>query len=803
MTTTQGGGDAYPTVDGDEEPFALSLLRSSCDACWKKKCKCSGELPCQRCQRSGGNCQYSTKRRLGRPRGAAKPECGGAGKRKTTAAAAAAAVFEGNDSALAKAPFAAAPVTGLGGLPESRFLSAFFEHFTPMFPVADEVSIRDGLMHSFAGMWHGGAPSLQGQEASRGRTLECAFLSSVAIGGLLSGQPPEAMASHVESAQASAAGCRGLRDKQAASALVLSGMMNMLLPGERSSAAGRRSLDEAEAIFEALPEREPVVAAILTFRRQVESIALIDAATLCPAPRSPPLSSSNGPSTSRKPPRKAVAPPRASSSSPEADGADASGGDVSPSGGKGLAVAGAASTSAAATAGDGEAYTDEGRSILAGVDVVRRDSKCSPLAAQPAHPSFVVADALLLTVRFMRGEGTGGISQLRHVHDFVASELNRLVPARAGALVLISLAGTLLAIKTRLQLTDGMLPMAELTTAMLTKCPGWGRSYGRHAAHLSLAVFRLYGHRHSYDSLSDLVRKTSDDPIPPFDDSGGGYECGLDACRVLSESLSALRLPATGDAAARGGTGGGAVSSSGSRKSSRKRAGEPRPPSSPGGGGGSNADSKRQKRASSSSSKSVSASARKRPADVSAAKPAASTRPEAAKRRRRRRGRPLARGKACRPGSAVAAASALSLFRRPTTVALTPTQGKAPGRGIVGLVGHRCRRRRGASGRKDQVAGAAATAAASTGAAAAASWVLLRTEGEGPRVRAWLTLAAPRLFEQEGARGPSGVVVVVLVLVVVVRTPGARRVGAATSSTSSGSSACCSMKMMLPATSAG
>ncbi|CAN0543887.1 unnamed protein product, partial [Ectocarpus sp. 12 AP-2014] len=384
------------------------------------------------------------------------------------------------------------------------------------FPVADEVSIRDGLMHSFAGMWHGGAPMLHGQEASRGRTLECAFLSSVAIGGLLSGQPPEAMASHVESAQASAASCRGLSDKHASSALVLSGMMNLLLPGKRSSAAGRRCLDEAEAIFEALPEREPLVAAILTFRRQVESLALVDAATLCPPPRSPPPSSSDGGASaaaaaaggpSRKPPRKVVEPPRASSSSPEAGGAGASGGDVSSSGGgEGLAVA-AASTSAAA-AGDGEAHTDEGRSILAGVDVVRRDSKCAPLTAQPAHPSFVVADALLLTVRFMRGGGTGGVSQLRHVHDFVASELNRLVPARAGALVLISLAGTLLAIKTRLQLTDGMLPMAELITAMLTKCPGWGRSYGRHAAHLSLAVFRLHGHRHSYDNLSDLVRKT-------------------------------------------------------------------------------------------------------------------------------------------------------------------------------------------------------------------------------------------------------------------------------------------------------
>lgn len=42
-------------------------------------------------------------------------------------------------------------------------------------------------------------------------------------------------------------------------------------------------------------------------------------------------------------------------------------------------------------------------------------------------------------------------------------------------MVLVSLAGTLLGIKTRLQLTDGMLPAAELTSAMLHKCPGWGR----------------------------------------------------------------------------------------------------------------------------------------------------------------------------------------------------------------------------------------------------------------------------------------------------------------------------------------
>lgn len=91
------------------------------------------------------------------------------------------------------------------------------------------------------------------------------------------------------------------------------------------------------------------------------------------------------------------------------------------------------------------------------------------------HTNAPTRAALLLSVRFMREEGAGGISRLRHVHDYVASELNRLVPAKAGALVLISLAGTLLAVKTRLQLTDGMLPMAELVTVMLNKCLGWGR----------------------------------------------------------------------------------------------------------------------------------------------------------------------------------------------------------------------------------------------------------------------------------------------------------------------------------------
>lgn len=432
-------------------------------------------------------------------------------------------------------------------------------------------------MHSFAGMWYGGALALRGQEAFRGRALECAFFSSVAIGGLLLGHPAEMVANHVASAQASVVEFRGLADKHAVSALILCGMMNILLPGSAASADGKRTLDEAETVFESLPDKDPLVAVILSFRRQVEGLTLLDMATMCP-PFSSSCSSSSSPrgdaaaaavkasSTKSTEGESSSSSPKVSSSFSQLPVTDASG-DGS------AGTRGDSASNAASRSFNGMVHTEEGKAILgSNFDVNRGDSKCTP-AVQPAHPSFVVADgkrsawrlvwrfvrglhavgkthlvsrgtvqaidqegpssppcppteptpvcpphpkpcllflryhrippppfchpctcacrclafsclhlflsllsaALLLSVRFMRKQGVGGISKLRHVHDFVAMELNRLVPARAGALVLISLAGTLLAIKTRLQLADGMLRMAELITAMLAKCPGWGR----------------------------------------------------------------------------------------------------------------------------------------------------------------------------------------------------------------------------------------------------------------------------------------------------------------------------------------
>lgn len=129
-TTTAAAGD------DDEFTFALSLLRSSCDGCWKKKCKCTGEMPCDRCRRAGVQCTYSTKRKLGRPRGATaagQQQPGGgsvSSKRKMSGNLSSSAASL--TSAPERVSFSSTRATGLGGLAESRFLACFLEHFTPM-----------------------------------------------------------------------------------------------------------------------------------------------------------------------------------------------------------------------------------------------------------------------------------------------------------------------------------------------------------------------------------------------------------------------------------------------------------------------------------------------------------------------------------------------------------------------------------------------------------------------------------------------------------------------------------------------
>lgn len=127
----------------DHRPTEPPRLRSSCDSCSRKKNKCTGDMPCNRCARAGVQCTYSTKRKLGRPRTAAARKAGGrqgAGSVGTTPYSnkkqrgAPAVMRRGSDTQNpdGRPSFSVSPATGLAGLAESRYLSCFMEHFNPL-----------------------------------------------------------------------------------------------------------------------------------------------------------------------------------------------------------------------------------------------------------------------------------------------------------------------------------------------------------------------------------------------------------------------------------------------------------------------------------------------------------------------------------------------------------------------------------------------------------------------------------------------------------------------------------------------
>ena len=123
-----------PSQESASSLFCLSLLRSACDACWRKKSRCSGEMPCERCKRAGVQCSYSTKRKLGRPKrsngrsGAAAEQRPSAAKKRKRLSHQACYCMASPSSP----SFSPSPATALAGLPESKYLSFFLEHFCPM-----------------------------------------------------------------------------------------------------------------------------------------------------------------------------------------------------------------------------------------------------------------------------------------------------------------------------------------------------------------------------------------------------------------------------------------------------------------------------------------------------------------------------------------------------------------------------------------------------------------------------------------------------------------------------------------------
>lgn len=116
----------------------------------------------------------------------------------------------------------------------------------------DDKTVRDGLVHAMASqrtkaaLSSGCEPSLavlllgdedeteaRGDEYRKGRALECALYSSIAIGGLMLGYPVVDVARYLVSAQECREQLDGLKDRSAVSALVLHAVSHAFLGAER------------------------------------------------------------------------------------------------------------------------------------------------------------------------------------------------------------------------------------------------------------------------------------------------------------------------------------------------------------------------------------------------------------------------------------------------------------------------------------------------------------------------------------------------------------------------------------------
>lgn len=87
-------------------------------------------------------------------------------------------------------------------------------------------------------------------------------------------------------------------------------------------------------------------------------------------------------------------------------------------------------------------------------------------------------------------------------------------------------------------------PYGTPHTALLILPFAKHRSYHRHAAHLSLATFRLCGLRGSYDALRNLAMSMLDHYLPTFDDFRPGVPiCELSVCSTTADKLLKMETP--------------------------------------------------------------------------------------------------------------------------------------------------------------------------------------------------------------------------------------------------------------------
>ncbi|CAM9177617.1 unnamed protein product [Ectocarpus sp. 12 AP-2014] len=372
------------------------------------------------------------------------------------------------------------PGTELGGLRESNFISCFISNFIPMCPASDDSSIREGIMYAMAKPSQG----LEGHgDLRRGQALQCSFYSSLAIGAIMLGYPSDQVSRYMESAQLCREQCRYLVDRLAVSALVLYSVASAFLG---QAAAYRQGMEEARALSRRSPDVDPAVSSYLRLQRFTESLRSLTADML---DGDNPIDAVRGP------------------------------------GGEGLVI---------------EVETLRGRHVC---DLIEdgRSNNCSFSSTMSAYPSLVVSDGLFLTLRYYTTVLEDGTPALTHVHGYLASELDHLVLAGAGAVVLVLLSGLLMAVKARLSRADGLLPLAELALSQFHTLPGLARFDTRLCIYPALAVFRLYGKPEEYCSLRQIAGAASQDCVPTFDECHPGNPlCPHDVVAAHAEKILTL-----------------------------------------------------------------------------------------------------------------------------------------------------------------------------------------------------------------------------------------------------------------------
>lgn len=128
-------------------------------------------------------------------------------------------------------------------------------------------------MHAFVGRWAGGAMStMQGPEVMRGNAFECILLSSMAIGGLMMGCPQSMVARHIDGARQCLVKFRGLSEQCAMTAMMLYGLSHAFQSPVDSNAEYRANMDGAQAMFNTFADKDPLVAAFLTYRATCDNL---------------------------------------------------------------------------------------------------------------------------------------------------------------------------------------------------------------------------------------------------------------------------------------------------------------------------------------------------------------------------------------------------------------------------------------------------------------------------------------------------------------------------------------------------